>query len=105
MFSLFFFPCPPEERKNPDWPDLTNYLIHSILIGQRPVIQNHKALLTFIFNKADKSIYHFEIIQGETRRSLEENGIKVLTLLTFSVLRIVYCTVTLLTVYNTNATC
>ena len=47
-----------------------------ILIGQRPAIQNHKVLLTFIFNKADKSRYHFEIILEETLRSLEENGIK-----------------------------
>ena len=26
VVSLFF--CPPDERKNPDWSDLVNYLIH-----------------------------------------------------------------------------
>ena len=48
-----------------------------ILIGQRPVIQNHKGLLIFIFNKADKSRDRFELILEETLRSLEENGIKL----------------------------
>ena len=71
-FRCFF--RPPDERKNPDWSDLMKYLI--LLTGQRPVIQNHKGLLIFIFNKKDESRDRFELILEETLRSLEENGIK-----------------------------
>ena len=46
------------------------------VIGHQPVIQNHKGLFIFIFNKADKSRDRFELILEETLRSLEENGIK-----------------------------
>ena len=47
-----------------------------LLTGQRTVIQNHKGLFKFIFNKANKSRGRFELILEETLRSLDENGIK-----------------------------
>ena len=71
-FVCFF--RPPDERKNPDWSDLMNYFLYPS--DQRPDIQNHKGLLIFIFNKADKSRDRFELVLEETLRSLEENGIK-----------------------------
>ena len=46
------------------------------VIGHQPVIQNHKGLFIFIFNKADKSRHCFKLILKEILRSLEENGIK-----------------------------
>ena len=59
VFFVFF--RPPDERKNLDWSELINYLIHPS-DWSRPVIQNPKSLLIFIFNKADKSKDCFKLI-------------------------------------------
>ena len=59
---VFFVFCTPDERKNPDWSDLINYLIHPsdwlATCHSKPL-----GLHTFyIFNKADKSRDRFELI-------------------------------------------
>ena len=43
-----------------------------LLIGQRPVIQEHEGLLTFTFNMAGKSRDRFEFFLEETLLSLPE---------------------------------
>ena len=70
-FVCFF--RPPEERKNPDWSDLMNYLIHpsdwSATCHSKPQRPSH---IYSIFNKVDKSGDRFE----EMLRSLEEKAIE-----------------------------
>ena len=47
-----------------------------VLIGQRPVMQEHRSLHIHSFNMADISSDRLEHLLGETLRSLEENGMK-----------------------------
>ena len=72
---------PPDERKNPDWSDLINYLIRHP--EQRPVIQAIQRALVFSrsshihsFNMADGASDRFEVLLAETLRSLEGSGLK-----------------------------
>ena len=73
LCSLFF--RPPDERKNPDWSDLMNYLIHpsdwSATCHSKPQRSSH-----IYIQQGGKSRDRFELILEEALRSLEENGIK-----------------------------
>ena len=76
-FLCFF--GPPDERKNPDWSDLMNYLIHpsdwSATCHSKPCAKvfSHLYLTRQIVSRD-----RLELILEETLRSLEENGIKFL---------------------------
>ena len=48
------------------------YIQSSPLLGKGPVIHQHEGLLTFTFNKADKSSDRLELFLEETLRSLLE---------------------------------
>ena len=70
-FLCFF--RPPDERKNPDWSVLMNYLIHPsdwlATCHSKPQRSSH-------IHIQQHSRDRFELMLEETLRSLEENGIK-----------------------------
>ena len=74
-YCLLCFFRPPDERKNPYWSDLMNYLIHpsdwSATCHSKPQRSSH-----IYIQQGGKSRDRFELILEEVLRSLAENGIK-----------------------------